>query len=296
IGLHQVFRMPLHSQNEGMADAFHPFNHPVLRLGTGDEPRCRLSNGLVMETVHLDGRAPRDSVQQRTLRHFHRMGKVGTGGLLLMLMQIFPLPVQILEHVSSGGHVQNLAPPADGQDRLSLLQHPPDEEDLQMISSRIDPTESGNRFLAEPGGIDVPAPGQQQPVDPLRDLPNRLVPLHIRDNQRKPPCPQDGLQIFPAHRQRSPFIPGSGHSDDRPAHALPPPRRNRPKARSAVPRWVSPLYRYAFALPISRRRHKKEPSPAETVLLFSLRKFGAAHSPPPASPAGTRSSNKNLIA
>ena len=214
---------------------FHPFNHPVLRLGTGDEPRCRLSNGLVMETVHLDGRAPRDSVQQRTLRHFHRMGKVGTGGLLLMLKQIFPLPVQILEHVSSGGHVQNLAPPADGQDRLSLLQHPPDEEDLQMISSPDRPNPVRESVPRRTRRDRCPRPRSAATRRSAPRSPESARPLHIRDNQRKPPCPQDGLQIFPAHRQRSPFIPGSGHSDDRPAHALPPPRRNRPKARSAVP-------------------------------------------------------------
>ena len=77
------------------------------------------------------------------------MGQVGPGRFLHVLEQPFPLTVQILEHIPSGCHIQDLAPSADRQYGLPLLHHPPDQGDFPRGPVRIDPPQSRGSVLRQ---------------------------------------------------------------------------------------------------------------------------------------------------
>ena len=109
---------------------------PPPRRGEGGFPKHRgyMFHRLVVKTVYRQHPFTGDSCQPAAGDNVNGMGRMATAGFLEMLKAV---RAQMLDHRSTGSHVEELHSPADPHKRQFPLQGFPDQIKFQIISFRV---------------------------------------------------------------------------------------------------------------------------------------------------------------
>ena len=209
--LFQTLRMPLHTDDGFVFVALHGLDDVVGRLGGDAELRSSLAHSLMMEAVDKHFIVLEHLIEQRVFLDVYRMGHLATGCLLRMLRD--GLLVDILPHTAAKGHRQGLDTATDAEDgHLTVVSHL-GEHQFGQIALRIDVVQPVRRLLTAIEGVEVAATAQDEGVDMIEGVDERVCIGHRGDDNGNASCGHHRFIISLAQLTGQVFVVASDADD-----------------------------------------------------------------------------------
>ena len=182
--------MPEDAEREPLRRVLDRLDRPVFGMGGLDEPLSQPVETLVV--MRFDRCALAQKALQPRVRYELDVVVAELAGRVLVVVVADELG-QVLMEITAAGDVQDLATAADGEDRQVSLERSLEQCQLRPVALRHDAFGLGVRLLAVRLGIEIGAARQQQAVERLERLVDRL--LGGRDQKRAAAGPLDGPNI-----------------------------------------------------------------------------------------------------
>ncbi len=190
--------MPLHTHGKTTAGCLDGLDASVWCIRRRDESVRDAMDRLVMKGVRrhiLSRRHSQNCLQSRVGFNPYRVGRFGPGLLLGVHQTIRFLRGQVLPERTSKRHTHHLATTADCKDGKVTGNGTAHEWQLKGIAFGRHHNRVVHWRLAVLCGINVPAPGKQQPVNKVEHLVNLVRIRNRRQQERQPPGQLDGMDV-----------------------------------------------------------------------------------------------------
>ena len=174
--------MPLHTDDRLELAALHGLDDTIRRLCHHAELVASLLHGLMVEGVHVDLLFSIQFIEDGVFHKFHAVRLLRT----VSLLRVFDicLDTDVLSHLAAKGNSQCLDTTADAQDRYLTVVGQTGDHQFGQVALLVDATQTGRRLITAEEGVDVTATAEDQCIDTVKGVDQRVGILHRRDNHR----------------------------------------------------------------------------------------------------------------